>query len=254
MDVLGRRGYYFLGDFDGSYFKTDGIRREGYQTMLPYATQSFWGTERVIMIPWMRTENKDKHYTGVMGLPRQLTLIKKGNDLLLRQKMVDEFEESKVVILTRIFSGEMENNGGSDQSSLQEEIALEQEGEAALEVKLFPEKGAGFRIDLYGTICTMEPRNGCIRIEGVAGRSNVVKNAAKAHDKEKVSSEKAGVRILEIGCDIESVSFLSDGEILEITVDDGLICAAYETVVSEQSGWVKVQACKKVRVEISQIK
>lgn len=271
----GSDGYYFLGDFDGSYFETDGIRHEGYQTMLPYAAQSFWGTERVIMIPWMRTCNEGRLYTGVMGLPRQLTLVKKGDDLLLRQKPVDEFEESKTVILTRILSNEIDNNGVSEQSpSLQEELVFEQEAETALEVKLFPEKDAGFRVNLYGTVCSMEQGSGCIRIEGVAGRSNAVENAAKSYDKEKISSEraalkhfsswkimsegisweKAGVRILETGCGIESVSFLSDGEILEITVDDGLICAAYETKVSLQSGQVRVKAYGKVKTEISQIK
>lgn len=47
-------GFYFLGEFDGFQFMTDGIRREAYQTTVLYAAQTFFGTEDVITIPWFR--------------------------------------------------------------------------------------------------------------------------------------------------------------------------------------------------------
>lgn len=57
-------GYYFVGDFDGSCFEHDGIRREAYHSMLPYAAQTFNGTERVISIPWMRVNCLGKRNDG----------------------------------------------------------------------------------------------------------------------------------------------------------------------------------------------
>jgi len=89
-------GYYFLGDFDGSHFVTDGVRQEAYHCMLPYAGQTFAGTDRVIMIPWMRTNNQGKNFRGMMGIPRELTLVKTEEGYLLRQKLVQELEEQKV--------------------------------------------------------------------------------------------------------------------------------------------------------------
>ena len=78
-------GFYFLGDFDGYEFKSDGVRHEAYLTGIPYAAQTIWGTEDIITIPWLRTKNKGKMYTGVMGLPRKLTLAQTPEGLRLRQ-------------------------------------------------------------------------------------------------------------------------------------------------------------------------
>lgn len=284
----GADGYYFLGDFDGSRFETDGVQHSAYQTMLPYAAQTYWGTERVIMVPWMRTDNKGKVYTSLMGMPRQLTLVKKGEDFILRQKLVDEFENSKETVL--------------EQTLASGEFTFCQENEAALEVKLFPQKGAGFKVDIYGTVCTMEPGSSRIIIEGIAERGGHIKgDSVIAFDKERSASEQisrerlaeqgislesldeeiprpvwgkttkeefrqfrkrieempswadAGIRVLEIGQNPESISILSDGEILEITVDDGLVSDAYETAEDALCGEVKVKADGEVKVEISRI-
>ena len=54
-------GYYFLGEFDGYEFKTDGVKLEAYRTKIPYAAQTFWGTEDVITIPWLRTKIKENY-------------------------------------------------------------------------------------------------------------------------------------------------------------------------------------------------
>lgn len=284
----GADGYYFLGDFDGSRFETDGVQHRAYQTMLPYAAQTYWGTKRVIMVPWMRTDNKGKVFTSLMGMPRQLSLVKKGDDFVLRQKLVDEFENSKEKVL--------------DQTLASEEMTFRQEKEAALEVKLFPQRDAGFKVDIYGTVCTMEPGSGRIVIEGVAERGGHIRtDSVLGFDKERAAAEQisrermaeqgislegldeeiprpvhgkatkeefeqfrervakmrswadAGIRVLEIGQDAESISFLSDGEILEITVDDGLVSDAYETATDALCGEVKVKADGKVKVEICRI-
>ena len=284
----GADGYYFLGDFDGSRFETDGVQHNAYQTMLPYAAQTFWGTDRVIMVPWMRTDNKGKVFTSVMGVPRQLSLVKKGDDFILRQKLADEFENSKERVLEQSLAGG--------------EVTYRQEKEAALEVKLYPQKGAGFEVNLYGTVLTMEPGSGRIIIGGVAERGGHIKgDTVLAFDKERLASEQisreslaaagfslegldeeiprpvwgkatkeefkqfrekvakmpswadAGIRVLETGADPESISILTDGEVLEITVDEGLVSDAYETVTDVLCGEVKVKVQGDVKVEISQI-
>lgn len=284
----GADGYYFLGDFDGSRFETDGVQHNAYQTMLLYAAQTFWGTDRVIMVPWMRTDNKGKVFTSVMGVPRQLSLVKKGDDFILRQKLADEFENSKERVLEQSLAGG--------------EVTHRQEKEAALEVKLYPQKGAGFEVNLYGTVLTMEPGSGRIIIEGIAERGAHIKgDTALGFDKERLASEQisrerlaaqgvslegldeeiprpvwgkatreefkqfrekvakmpswaqAGIRVLETGADPESISILTDGEVLEITVDDGLVSDAYETATDALCGEVKVKAKGDVKVEISQI-
>lgn len=284
----GADGYYFLGDFDGSRFETDGVQHNAYQTMLPYAAQTFWGTDRVIMVPWMRTDNKGKVFTSVMGVPRQLSLVKKGDDFILRQKLADEFENSKERVLEQSLAGG--------------EVTYRQEKEAALEVKLYSQKGAGFEVNLYGTVLTMEPGSGRIIIGGVAERGGHIKgDTVLAFDKERLASEQisreslaaagfslegldeeiprpvwgkatkeefkqfrekvakmpswadAGIRVLETGADPESISILTDGEVLEITVDEGLVSDAYETVTDVLCGEVKVKVQGDVKVEISQI-
>lgn len=91
-------GFYFLGEFDGFQFMTDGIRREAYQTTVPYAAQTFFGTEDVITIPWLRTQNNGKYYRGVMGLPRKLTLVQLGGELRLRMMPVESFLNARKLV------------------------------------------------------------------------------------------------------------------------------------------------------------
>lgn len=87
-------GYYYLGDFDGYEFHTDGKRHEGYIGKAAYAAQLYEGTPgRTIMIPWLRTKNEKKIYTGSMGIPREVSLVCKGKEYKLRQKIIREFEE-----------------------------------------------------------------------------------------------------------------------------------------------------------------
>lgn len=133
-------GYYFLGDFDGSQFITDGKRCEAYLTKLPYAAQTMNGTERVITIPWMRTQNENKNYTGMMGIPRQLTLVKRKQKYILRQKLIDEFEQVKDKVADVFLEK-------------QEEFCYKQTEEVAAEVIIKLEKNANFSLNIWGTQC-----------------------------------------------------------------------------------------------------
>ncbi|WP_099467101.1 glycoside hydrolase family 32 protein [Konateibacter massiliensis] len=94
-------GFYYMGDFDGYEFHTDGIRREAYQTKIPYAAQTISNVgERVISIPWLRTKTKDGLYTGCMGLPREFSLIEKEGEPVLRQSLAREIEEKKKLVFS----------------------------------------------------------------------------------------------------------------------------------------------------------
>ena len=241
----GADGHYLLGDFDGRQFVTDGICHKAYQSMLPYAAQSFWGCERVIMIPWMRTDNNGKVYRGMMGIPRQLSLIKKGGDYILRQKLVDELKNCEDKVLEQYFSAD----GGTKDCH----IVYEQQSEAAVEIVLHLEECVDFTVDIYGTVCHYEAENDALRIERIAKRGDAVKKAAKICDKEKVSCGEEDVRYLKTGKNPEKISFLSDGEILEVTVEDGLICGAYETRTDAKKGKISICVKGKGRAEIFQI-
>jgi len=86
--LLTADGYYYLGDFDGQHFTTDYVRHEAFSTKLPYAAQTFYGTDQVIMIPWLRTKNPGQIYRGMMGIPRILTLTKENDEFILQQKKI----------------------------------------------------------------------------------------------------------------------------------------------------------------------
>lgn len=86
-------GYYLLGDFDGFRFTTDGVRRSVYPGPLPYAAQTWSGTEgSPVTIPWLRTANEGKNFRGCYGLPRTIGL-EEGDRVSLR--LVPQFYEQR---------------------------------------------------------------------------------------------------------------------------------------------------------------
>ncbi|MDO5136574.1 MAG: glycoside hydrolase family 32 protein [Eubacteriales bacterium] len=132
-------GFYYLGDFDGYTFCTDKVRRLAYQTPLPYAAQTCSGAEgRVVSIAWLRTKNPGQLYTGMMSIPRELTLVKQGEGPCLSLLPVREYEESKKKMADfslgeEGFSMETEQEGVT-------EISLELEGSGSVEVQFFGQK------------------------------------------------------------------------------------------------------------------
>ena len=72
------------------------MQHRAYITNLPYAAQTYSGVEdRVISVPWLRTHNAGKLYTGMMGLGRELSLVKRNGKILLSLLPVREYEETK---------------------------------------------------------------------------------------------------------------------------------------------------------------
>lgn len=90
-------GFYFLGDFDGKQFTVQGELQEAYGTKLPYAAQTYFGTEsRTVSVAWLRTRHEGFPYTGAMALPRELSLAaapdgeNSGHPYLLRLSLARE--------------------------------------------------------------------------------------------------------------------------------------------------------------------
>ena len=82
-------GTYYVGDFDGWHFKPDDLtfRRRAFLSDLPYAAQTFSGTEDVIQISWLRTKSICRQTTGAAGLPRVLSLLRRGDAYLLQETL-----------------------------------------------------------------------------------------------------------------------------------------------------------------------
>ena len=236
-------GYYYVGEFDGSVFESNFVLHEAYHTLLPYAAQTFVGVDRIISIPWVRTNNKGKLFRSLMGIPRQLTLVKENDDYVLRMKLVDELEQYRECMVDTKLSCDDACNGC---------MYYEQKEKAAVELVIVPEKDAGFIAEIYGTKVTYDNKNICIY--GIAERSNGVRDAAKLGDKEHISSENQDYRVLELNRIPEKISVLSDGEVLEITIDDGMYGEVYETLADQKQGMISVEAKGSICLNINQIK
>lgn len=229
-------GYYFVGDFDGEQFTYEGTYKSAYGTMIPYAAQTFNGTERVITVPWLRTDNKGKVRRGMMGLPRQMTLVKQDGEYVLRMKPVDEFDAAK------------EQKAVFELTEAEKKAVYEQKEEAAVELVLYPEKGASFAVDFYGTKISLE--NNTLTLQGMAPRSTGVLDAVKLGEKEQVTGENQEGRVQTLKQFPTKIALFSDGEVLEVTVDDGLIADAHETAVDEKTGVITVEAAGNVKAEV----
>jgi sucrose-6-phosphate hydrolase SacC (GH32 family) len=84
-------GFYYLGDFDGKQFTTDGKCRKAYGNKLPYAAQSYAGVKgRCISQSWLRVPNRGSVYTGMMALPVELCLQKEEEDYYICLRPVKE--------------------------------------------------------------------------------------------------------------------------------------------------------------------
>lgn len=88
-------GSYYIGDFDGYTF-TQKYEKQKANAMnsLPYAAQTFYGTDQIINMAWLCTKCIGLQTTGVMSLPRALSLVKKEDGYLLRQKLPEIVEKA----------------------------------------------------------------------------------------------------------------------------------------------------------------
>ena len=83
-------GYYVLGDFDGYRFSKESEVYSAYDTKLPYAAQTYAGTDRRISVAWYRTVNDRGAFKGMMSIPNELNLVHTDNGLRIGFKPVQE--------------------------------------------------------------------------------------------------------------------------------------------------------------------
>lgn len=91
-------GFYYWGDFDGYTFTSDYKLHHAYFNSSLYATQTYFGTtDRIVAVPWLRFEARNGGvYQGAMGIPREYTCKKQGDDYILQQKPCREFFEAAI--------------------------------------------------------------------------------------------------------------------------------------------------------------
>ena len=83
-------GFYYVGSFDGYEFHPEQERRcayvKGPDVVLPYAAQTWSGTERVLSVSWLHTKCIGHKTTGMMSIPKEFSLIRKENTDILQQR------------------------------------------------------------------------------------------------------------------------------------------------------------------------
>lgn len=85
-------GYYLVGSFDGCHFTPESDVQQAYSTTLPYAAQTYAGTEgRVISVAWLRMANDRGNYRGLMSIPSELSLSKTDSGYKMRFQLPGEF-------------------------------------------------------------------------------------------------------------------------------------------------------------------
>ena len=86
-------GFYVLGDFDGYRFTPLSEVLSAYDTKLPYAAQTYAGTDIRISVSWYRTKNDRGGFKGMMSIPTSLSLVDTGKGLRISFKPVKELYE-----------------------------------------------------------------------------------------------------------------------------------------------------------------
>ncbi len=203
-------GFYFLGDFDGYSFTRTSEKMQAYASALPYAAQTCWGADRVISIPWLRSGNPGRTYTGVMGIPRELSLAEQNGTLRIRQRPIRELAGCRQEI----------------EGSLREDMVFyTAKAGSAVELTIALGDEKDFSVSLNGVKIRCDSGNkslevtGCRRQEGEEKWRRAEKTQIDGGCcKKEITLEKAPDRI----------SILADQEILEITADDGMLCAVFE--------------------------
>ena len=142
-------GSYYVGEFDGfTFLQTQPVLR-AYAGKLPYAAQTWSNVpgERVISIAWLRTLTVQNQYTGVMSLPREFTLVKRGEFFVLCQKLPFEIEQAAAAEYTEERCEDGMTVHFAEESALRIRIAKPDaftaeffsDGESALKIGFLPE-------------------------------------------------------------------------------------------------------------------
>lgn len=201
-------GYYYQGRFDGRRFETDGIKREAWYGRTLYAAQMFSGVEdRVVMIPWFRTNVREDRYRGAMGLPQELYPEFLAGEVHLRMRPVREYYDQRILrhvaLPMELYTNAM-NNGSI--YAYQTEYQIEEP--CAIEVMTVCSDTSDMILwNLFGTRIKYDRLRGDLCIE------NVVQN----HISENRMEERCvGTEKVAVGQKIYSFSLILDAGLLEI--------------------------------------
>ena len=124
-----------------------------YQNELPYAGQTYSNLQgRVVLVHWMRTENPGKYYTGMMGIPRELTLVKEEEGYILRQSVIREWKEQRVPVREE-----------KELKQWEEETVRD----AALELQLNIQGALVLSVMIYGQKISYQRKTGMFCVNGV---------------------------------------------------------------------------------------
>lgn len=149
---------YFVGDYDGTTFTTD----QKESQWLDYGTDNYAGvtyndtpTNKRIFIGWMSNWNyatvtPTKSWRSAMTLPRELQLMKSGDNYLVKSKLIDGFENMLSTPNQEHITGTYPHQFKYEylqSSSISFDATIERE----MQVNLFNEKGdelmIGYRKD-----------------------------------------------------------------------------------------------------------
>ncbi len=230
-------GFYFLGDFDGYTFHTDGVQRRAYMTGLPYAAQTYSGTgDRVIAVPWLRTHNTGKLYTGMMGLPRELGLVRRGSEILLTLLPVREYEQAKqsYPLEEQALDGQPLNERPLDGQPLDERPLDGQPlNERPLEEQTGKEQAAYLAEEAAAEIALRPCEGEVITIRFFSHEMQIRENVIFYRTERTVIPEG-----------IEDIHILIDRGILEIYANSGTRNVYYETDLDDLKGKIAIRGCQ----------
>ncbi|MCI2050158.1 MAG: glycoside hydrolase family 32 protein [Lachnospiraceae bacterium] len=212
-------GYYYFGRFDGYRFHTDHIRHEAYRTALPYAAQTWSGTEdRLISVPWLRTKTHGNTFTGMYGLPVELSAVASPFGPILQMKPVREFfSEAKEEI-------EPENKGKEGADERYERTLPE---ETAVAASVLLPSAAPLHADFFGVKAVYDPDSGILRVNG---------------------PDTAGEAYL--GPDLLDFLFVADRGVLEVFAADYTLYAAFDTGCFHTAGRVMLEGRPGMEVSL----
>lgn len=198
---LSADGYYFIGMFDGYHFCTDGVRNEPYIGKVPYAAQTYSGTKgRTVSVSWLRLSNRGRVYTGAMGLPRELNIIRHGAREALTFLPVREYEAAK------------------------KEITMEECDNPAQKIQthfFYQEKTEGTAVELQVVCREDEP----------VVTWEINKTALAYYPGTGIFV--VGEQRFQTAKDIQDFSFIVDDVILEVTAEYGTIIGVFELADSK---------------------
>lgn len=148
-------GFYYVGDFDGWTFTNISGKKQSSMTQLPYAAQTFFNTaNRVISLSWLRTANYYSPYTGMMSLPKELTLRQSENGLVLEQHFVREICTGMITSAEQSMTDRFDHVhiGGAFQLKFEIDRGLAISDPDTLEVEILEKK---LQLDFRALTCTI---------------------------------------------------------------------------------------------------